>query len=35
MEEFSYLCAGINHQAWYLDFIWKGKEAFSLIRVAV
>jgi alpha-galactosidase len=31
----SYRCAGINHQAWYLDFLWNGKDAYPLIREAV
>jgi alpha-galactosidase len=31
-EEISYLCAGINHQAHYLSFKWKGKDAYPLIR---
>ncbi len=35
MEEITYLCAGINHQAWYLDYKWKGKDAYPLIREAV
>lgn len=35
MEEATYLCAGINHQAWYLDFKWNGKNAYPLIREAV
>jgi len=35
MEEVTYLCAGINHQAWYLDYKWKGKDAYPLIREAV
>ena len=35
MEEVSYRCAGINHQAFYLDFTWKGKDAYPLIRKAV
>jgi len=35
MEEITYLCAGINHQAWYLDYRWKGKDAYPLIRAAV
>jgi alpha-galactosidase len=33
--EFSYTCAGINHQAFYLDFRWKGKDAYPLIKEAV
>lgn len=35
MEEITYLCAGINHQAWYLNFKWNGKDAYPLIREAV
>lgn len=35
MEEVTYLCAGINHQAWYLDFKWNGKDAYPLIREAM
>jgi alpha-galactosidase len=35
MEEISYRCAGINHQAFYLDYTWKGKDAYPLIRKAV
>jgi len=35
MEEITYLCAGINHQAWYLEFKWNGKDAYPLIREAV
>jgi alpha-galactosidase len=35
MDEITYLCAGINHQAFYLDFKWKGKDAYPLIREAI
>ena len=35
MEEVTYLCAGINHQAWYLEFKWNGQDAYPLIREAV
>lgn len=35
MEEITYTCAGINHMAWYLDFKWKGKDAYPLIRKAI
>jgi len=35
MEEIAYLCAGINHQAWFLEFKWNGKDAYPLIREAV
>ena len=34
-EEITFHCAGINHQAWYLDFMWNGKDAYPLIREAV
>ena len=34
-EEISYRCAGINHQAFYLDFKWKGKDAYPLIHKVV
>jgi alpha-galactosidase len=34
-DEIDYLCAGINHQAWYLDFKWNGADAYPLIHKAV
>ena len=34
-DEIDYLCAGINHQAWYLEYKWKGKDAYPLIYKAV
>lgn len=34
-DEITYLCAGINHQAWYLEYKWNGKDAYPLIREAV
>ena len=34
-NEITYRCAGINHQAWYLNFEWNGKDAYPLIRQAV
>jgi alpha-galactosidase len=34
-DEIDYLCAGINHQAWYLDFKWNGKDAYPLIHQAI
>lgn len=34
-DEVTYHCAGINHQAWYLDFQLNGKDAYPLIREAV
>jgi len=35
MDDVTYLCAGINHQAWYLDFKWNGKDAYPLISKAI
>lgn len=35
IEEITYRCAGINHQAFYLDYKWNGKNAYPLIRDAV
>ena len=35
LAEITYTCAGINHQAWYLDYKWNGKDAYPLIRKAV
>lgn len=35
MEEVTYTCAGINHQAFYLDYKWNGKDAYPLIRKAI
>jgi alpha-galactosidase len=34
-EEIDYLCAGINHMAWYLEYKWKGEDAYPLIRKAI
>jgi len=34
-EEIDYLCAGINHMAWYLEYKWKGEDAYPLIYKAV
>jgi len=34
-EEITYLCAGINHQAWYLEYEWNGKNAYPLISEAM
>jgi alpha-galactosidase len=34
-DEIDYTCAGINHQAWYLEYKWKGKDAYPLIHEAV
>jgi alpha-galactosidase len=34
-DEITYLCAGINHQAWYLKYEWNGEDAYPLIRKAM
>jgi alpha-galactosidase len=34
-EEITYTCAGINHQAWYLDFKVNGEDAYPLIHQAI
>jgi len=34
-EEITYTCAGINHQAWYVEYKWNGEDAYPLIRKAV
>ena len=34
-DEITYLCAGINHQAFYLDYKWNGRDAYPLIRKAI
>jgi alpha-galactosidase len=31
-DEVSYLVAGINHMAWFLEFKWQGKDAYPLLR---
>jgi alpha-galactosidase len=33
--EIDYVCAGINHQAFYLTFEWQGQDAYPLIRKAM
>jgi alpha-galactosidase len=34
-DDIDYLCAGINHQAWYLEYKWKGEDAYPLIHRAI
>ncbi len=34
-EEIDYVCAGINHQAFYTEYKWNGKDAYPLIRQAL
>lgn len=35
VKDITYTCAGLNHQAFYLDYKWKGKDAYPLIHKAV
>lgn len=35
VEEITYTCAGINHQAYYLEYKWNGMDAYPLIRKAI
>ncbi len=35
MDDVDYTCAGINHQAFYLEYKVKGKDAYPLIRKAI
>lgn len=35
MSEITYLCAGINHQAFYLEYKWNGRDAYPLLREAM
>ena len=35
MSEITYKCAGVNHQAFYLDYKWNGKDANPLIKEAI
>ena len=35
IHEIDYLCAGINHQAWYLEYKWNGVDAYPLIHKAI
>jgi alpha-galactosidase len=35
LDEITYTSAGINHQSWYLQYEWKGEDAYPLIRKAV
>ena len=34
-NEITFLCAGINHQAWFVNYEWNGKDAYPLVREAV
>lgn len=35
MDEITYVCAGINHMAWYVKYEWRGEDAYPLIRKAI
>jgi alpha-galactosidase len=35
MDEITYTCAGINHTAFYLQYLWNGKDAYPLIHKAI
>ncbi|MBS7642856.1 MAG: alpha-galactosidase [Candidatus Bathyarchaeia archaeon] len=32
LNEISYLAAGINHMAWFIDFRWRGVNAYPILR---
>lgn len=32
LDEISYWVAGINHMAWFLDFKWRGRDAYPFLR---
>jgi alpha-galactosidase len=34
-KDISYTCAGVNHQAFYTRFLWKGQDAYPLIHKAI
>lgn len=34
-DEVTYTCAGVNHQAFYLDFKWKGEDMYPKLREAL
>ena len=34
-EEIDYVCAGINHQAFFVEYKWNGKDAYPLLKKAM
>ncbi|MGE5612874.1 MAG: alpha-glucosidase/alpha-galactosidase [Bacillota bacterium] len=32
LEEVSYKCAGINHMCWFLEYKWRGRDAYPLLK---
>ena len=35
MNDVTYTCAGVNHQAFYIDLKWKGEDMYPLLREAM
>jgi alpha-galactosidase len=35
MDQITYVCAGINHQAWFLKYEWKRRDAYPLVLRAM
>ena len=35
INEITYVSAGVNHQAWFIKYDWRGKDAIPLIRKAI
>ena len=35
MDEITYVCAGINHLSWFIEYKWNGVDAYPLIRKAL
>jgi alpha-galactosidase len=35
MDEITYVCAGVNHQAWFIQYEWNHRDANPLIRRAI
>ena len=35
MDEVTFVCAGINHQSWYVNYEWNRRDAIPLIREAI
>ena len=35
MKDVTFTCAGINHQAWFIDYKIKGKDAYPALREAI
>jgi alpha-galactosidase len=35
LDEITYTCAGINHMAWFLEYLWNGEDAYPRIREAI